>query len=163
MRQPAVFRLLPNLSTIALCAYGCAGSSPATEDVAPSALVVYRPFEAMYQATTHRTIQQEFDGQVVTTESGMTFFLRTSVVESDSLLSASFVLDSVARVVGLQGPLVRAQLDSARTIGPSRPTTPVTESSTKDALSRLSDSTTLVRKKKVMPDSVVTIWPSNSC
>ena len=114
MRQLAVQRCWMALSVCAAFISACASPPQTIEEPVPSALILYQPFEASYQGSTHRTIQQEFDGQIVTNESGMVFFLRTQVAAAESLLSAAFVIDSITHVQGLEGPMVRAQIDSAR-------------------------------------------------
>lgn len=119
MRQQVVHRPPPNnvkavLSAVTMAVAACASPRPAAEEPVPSALVVYQPFDAAYQGITRRTIQQKFDGQVVTNESGMNFFLQIQLAAAEDFLLASFVIDSVTQVHGLEGPMVRAQIDSAR-------------------------------------------------
>lgn len=100
---------------IALSSVSCAASPPASEAV-PEISTSYAPFAGHYAGVSHRTIEQEFDGQVVTNESALRYFVSATVIPSEAGNAVTLVLDSVD-VAGQSGPLSRAQLDSARGVG----------------------------------------------
>jgi len=82
--------------------------------VTPAESLTYQPFAAAYAGAAHRILEQEFDGQTVTTEAGMHFFMNTELVRAGDMLSATIVLDSIVWVRGPSSGMLRSQLDSAR-------------------------------------------------
>jgi hypothetical protein len=102
---------LPIMAAAAVVSCASPGGS---EEIAPSELVTYQPFIAAYVGSAHRMVQQEFDGQLMTNESAVQFFVHLEVAAAKDLLSASMVLDSVVQIEGPSVGMLPAQLDSAR-------------------------------------------------
>ncbi len=102
------------LASAAAAAFTACGRTPEIDAVTPTGSLKYQPFDAAYTGATHLIVQQDFNGQTVTTESGMHFFARVELLRAGETMSATIVLDSVVWVQGQLSGVVQAQLDSAR-------------------------------------------------
>jgi hypothetical protein len=100
-------------SILAITAVACS-RTVASDAVTPDDRLTYQPFAASYVGAAHRIVEQEFNGQTVTTEAGMHFFMRTELVRAGDKLGATIVLDSVVWVQGPSSGMLHARLDSAR-------------------------------------------------
>lgn len=89
---------------------------PAVKEVVPEASTTsgYAPFSASYQGLTQTRIEQTYNDQTDVNEIGMRYHLTVDVLEADSALSATLVLDSITDVSGIGAEDLQARTDSAR-------------------------------------------------
>ncbi len=80
----------------------------------PIADLTYQPFAAAFVGSTHRIVEQEFDGQVVTTKRGIRLFVRAELAPVGTRRIVSFTMDSVVPVDETAGSLMSDQFASAR-------------------------------------------------
>ncbi len=91
----------------------CAGKG-VDEDVTPSVVAAFRPFEAVYLGITHGRVEQTFNNQVAESEFGLDYHLSVSVTEEQGALGVTLTLDSISRVTGFPGGSLSARIDSSR-------------------------------------------------
>ncbi len=96
---------------VAATAWFCVacGGAAAPEAALPAApppvprVLTYQPFSASYRSDNHRTVEQEFNGQLTHTQVTMRYYLQADLSESDSGLVAALTIDSVPLLRGLPG------------------------------------------------------------
>ena len=80
------------------CAKPEASSSPE-----PTPNLTYQPFDAAFVGSTSRIVEQDFEGQVVTTRQGVRIYIRAGLAQTDTGYFASFVVDSAVQSEGQAG------------------------------------------------------------
>ncbi len=87
---------------------GCGGGSgpsgrPAPNDDAPppSTTLLYEPYRAQYRAVSRRHVQQEFNGQITTTDLHLEYYLTAVLAPGDSGLEVTLTIDSIPVISGL--------------------------------------------------------------
>jgi hypothetical protein len=88
---------------------GCGGTAgpparPGPDDDAPiplSTTLLYEPYHAQYRAVSRRHVQQEFNGQVTTTDLNLGYFITARLASADGALDVTLILDSIPLLSGL--------------------------------------------------------------
>ncbi len=90
------------LAGAALAGCGTSGSSGAAAPgpAAAPARFTYQPASVQYVSSSHGRVEQEFGGQVTSTEVGLRYFLSLAAVEDGDVTRVTLTIDSVPVVIG---------------------------------------------------------------